>query len=68
MEQANEQGKAVEQLRVEVTAEDAKRTLGELLSRAGFGKERIAITRHGKRIAALVSAEDLAILDGQVAA
>lgn len=43
----------------EVNAEEAKRTLSELLSRAGFGKERIPITRHGKRIAALVSAEDL---------
>jgi prevent-host-death family protein len=64
MRQAKEQGKAAVQLPVEVTAEDAKRTLGELLSRAGFGKERIAITRHGKRIAALVSAQDLERLDG----
>jgi prevent-host-death family protein len=47
----------------EIGAEEAKRNLGELLSRVGFGGERIPITRHGKRIAALVSAEDLALLD-----
>lgn len=51
-------------VRQEVPAEDAKRTLGELLSRVGFGNERIPITRHGKRIAALVSAADLDALDG----
>ena len=48
----------------EVTADEAKRSFGELLARSGFGKERIAITRHGKRIAALVSAADLDALDG----
>lgn len=48
----------------EVTADIAKRSFGELLARAGFGKERIAITRHGKKIAALVSAQDLERLDG----
>lgn len=52
--------------RVTITARDAQRTLGELLSRVGFGKERITITRHGKEIAALVSAQDLATLDGVV--
>lgn len=49
--------------RSEIGAEDAKRTLGDLLSRVGFGNERIVITRHGKRIAALVSAQDLERLD-----
>lgn len=46
----------------EVTADDAKRVFGELLSRVGFGRERIVITRHGKRIAALVSVSDLDLL------
>lgn len=50
--------------RVTIAARDAQRTLGVLLSRVGFGNERITITRHGKEIAALVSAQDLARLDG----
>lgn len=50
--------------RAEVTARNAKGQFGALLSRVGFGNERIAITRHGKRIAALVSAQDLETLDG----
>lgn len=45
-----------------VTADVAKRSFGELIARAGFGKERIVITRHGKPLAALVSAQDLAAL------
>jgi prevent-host-death family protein len=48
----------------EVTALELKQSLGEMLSRVGFGRERIAITRNGKKIAALVSAEDLNALDG----
>lgn len=48
----------------EVSALEFKGRLSELLSRAGFGNERIAITRHGKKIAALVSAEDLERLKG----
>jgi prevent-host-death family protein len=47
----------------QVTADEAKRSFGDLLARTGFGNERIAITRHGKRIAALVSAADLDALD-----
>lgn len=47
----------------EVGAEEAKRSFGELLARAGFGGERIVITRHGKQIAALVPTRDLATLD-----
>jgi prevent-host-death family protein len=55
--------KAKEQ-REEIPALLAKRKFGELLSRVGFGNERIAITRHGKKVAALVSAQDLETLDG----
>lgn len=49
---------------VEVTAAEAKGSFGELLSRAGFGNERIAISKHGRRVAALVSIEDLERLQG----
>jgi prevent-host-death family protein len=47
-----------------VTAVEFRASLGELLSRVGFGNERIAITRDGKKIAVLVSARDLEALDG----
>lgn len=49
---------------VEVGALEFKGRLGEMLSRVGFGNERIVILRHGKKIAALVSAQDLETLDG----
>jgi prevent-host-death family protein len=46
----------------EIPADEARAALGDLLDRAGFRGERIAITRHGKRIAVLVSLEDLETL------
>lgn len=48
----------------EVTALQAKRTLADLLSRVGFGGERFVITRHGKKVAAIVGVQDLEALDG----
>jgi prevent-host-death family protein len=42
----------------EVGAEDARKVFGDILSRVGFGGERIAITRHGKPVAVLVSYDD----------
>jgi prevent-host-death family protein len=48
----------------EVPADEVRAKLGDLLDRAGFRGERIAITRHGKRIAVLVSLEDLSALEG----
>lgn len=43
---------------------EARDTLGELVSRVSFGRERIVITKHGKPAAVLVSIEDLAALQG----
>lgn len=37
----------------------ARETLGDLVNRAGFGNERIPITRHGKQVAAIVGMKDL---------
>jgi len=48
----------------EVQAKVAKNTLGTLLSRVEYGGERIPITRRGKKVAALVSAQDLERLEG----
>lgn len=45
----------------------ARTVLGELANRAGYGNERIRLTRRGKVIAALVSASDLAKLEGSAA-
>jgi prevent-host-death family protein len=45
-----------------ITASDARNNMGDLLDRAIAG-ERITITRHGKKIAAIVGARDLATLD-----
>jgi prevent-host-death family protein len=42
---------------------NAKSRLSELLNRAAFGKERFLIRKHGKPVAAIVSAEDLARLE-----
>ncbi|WP_241228483.1 type II toxin-antitoxin system Phd/YefM family antitoxin [Corynebacterium hylobatis] len=37
--------------------------MGEVVNRATFAGERTAVTRHGKAVAAIVSVEDLALLD-----
>ncbi len=46
-----------------VNAEKARTNLSELLSRAHFGKERILVTKNGKRFAALVPLEDFELLE-----
>src|SRR5947209_14982314 len=46
-----------------VKAAEAKAHLSELVSRVAYGGERFLIERHGKPVAALVSAGDLAKLD-----
>lgn len=47
---------------------EAKKHLSELMSRVAYNQERFLILRHGKPMAALVSAEDLARLEeGKVA-
>jgi prevent-host-death family protein len=51
------------QVRVEVTADEARDTLGAILDRAGFQGERLTITRHGRQLAALVSIGDLEKLE-----
>ena len=43
----------------QVPADEARRVLGDLLNRAGYGGERIEITRFGRVIAVLVSPETL---------
>ena len=46
---------------------DAKKRLSELMSRVAYNRERFLVQRRGKPMAALVSAEDLLILEQQKA-
>lgn len=46
-----------------VSAEEARNQLAEILNRAAYGRERTVVTRRGKRIAAIVSVEDLELLE-----
>lgn len=62
MEEATE-GRKPESRLSEVTAEDGKNRFGELVGRAGFGSERIVITRHGKPIAGFVPIRDVERLE-----
>ena len=47
-----------------VGTHEAKTHLSEYVNRVRYGGERIVIERHGKPVAALVSTEDLARLEG----
>lgn len=46
-----------------VSVANAKSHLSELIARSSFGHERIVITRRNKPVAALVSLEDLRIIE-----
>ena len=45
------------------TAAEARERFAEIINQAGFGSERVIITRHGKGIAAVVPLTDLEFLD-----
>jgi prevent-host-death family protein len=47
----------------EIPVTQARAELSDLVSRAAFGAERISLTRHGRVVAALVSAADLERLE-----
>ncbi len=46
-----------------LAANEARKDLAEALNRVAYGKERIVLQRRGKDVAALVSLEDLAVLE-----
>ena len=48
---------------VTVSANEARRRFADLVNRAEYVGQRIVITRYGKPIAALVSSDDLALLE-----
>lgn len=47
----------------EIPVTQARAALADLINRAVYGGERVVVTRHGKPIAALVSAADLERLE-----
>jgi prevent-host-death family protein len=52
----------------EVPVTRARADLSDLVNRVAYGGERIALTRHGRPVAAIVSAEDLRRLEEGAAA
>jgi prevent-host-death family protein len=46
-----------------VNAADAKEELAEIINRVASNKERVILTRRGKEVAAIVSIEDLILLE-----
>jgi prevent-host-death family protein len=47
---------------VEIAVTQARKIFAELLNRVVYGGEEVVLTRHGKTVAAIVSAEDLELL------
>ena len=47
---------------IEVTMTELKRSLGDLVNRAAYGREWIVLVSHGRPKAAIVSIEDLELL------
>lgn len=42
---------------------DARRTLAEILNRVAYGRERVVLTRRDKDVVAIVSMEDLSLIE-----
>ncbi|MFF5727228.1 type II toxin-antitoxin system Phd/YefM family antitoxin [[Kitasatospora] papulosa] len=51
----------------EIPVTQARAELAELINRVVYGGERVVVTRHGKPLAALVSAADLRRLESEEA-
>lgn len=47
----------------EVTSGDLRGHLSDVLNRTAYAGERVVVTRHGKRIAAVIPADDLELLE-----
>jgi len=48
---------------VTVSSEQVRDGLGELINRVAYGGERVMVTRRGKRIVGIVSAEEMELLE-----
>jgi prevent-host-death family protein len=47
----------------EYPASQARDQLSELISKAAYGKERVVLTRRGKKLVAIVPIEDLELIE-----
>jgi prevent-host-death family protein len=47
----------------EVSTVDVREQLSELVNRVHYGRERVVVTRRGKRLIALVSVDDLELIE-----
>ncbi|MCL5103299.1 MAG: type II toxin-antitoxin system Phd/YefM family antitoxin [Armatimonadetes bacterium] len=48
---------------VVVTSEEVRDGLGELINRVAYGGERVMVTRRGKKIVGIISAEEMELLE-----
>lgn len=46
-----------------ISAGEARERFADVVNRAAYGKERVALTRHGKPVAAVVPIEDVELLE-----
>lgn len=46
-----------------ISAEEARNQFAEIINKAAYGHERTIVTRRGKRVAAIVSVQDLELLE-----
>ncbi|MGQ0504657.1 MAG: type II toxin-antitoxin system Phd/YefM family antitoxin [Myxococcaceae bacterium] len=47
----------------EVSTSDAREDFSEVINRAAYGKERVVLTRRGKKLVAVIPVEDLETLE-----
>jgi prevent-host-death family protein len=48
---------------VTVSSEEVRDGLGELINRVAYGGERVMVTRRGKKIVGIISAEEMELLE-----
>jgi prevent-host-death family protein len=48
---------------VTVSSEEVRDGLGELINRVAYGGERVMVTRRGKNVVGIISAEELELLE-----
>ena len=47
-----------------ISTAKARQQLSDIINRAAYGKERVILTRRGKKVAAVVPLEDLRLIEG----
>ena len=48
---------------MDMTTAEARKNLADVLNRVAYTRERVVVTRHGREIAAIVSMEDLSLIE-----